>query len=78
MTQIQELYKQIQCQFSNEIYKKLKEKRFGIATCKNSLTQSEINELWADKDMLKYLLNKKECEVTFCDINKLLQNINHS
>lgn len=60
------------------MYKKLKEKRFGIATCKDSLTQSQIDELWADKDMLKYLISRGECEKSFCDIDKLLQNINYS
>ncbi len=70
----QELYRQIQCRFANEVLKKVKQDRFGITTCKDSLTQAELNDLWCVRDLILISLTEGP---SCCDINKLKQNINY-
>lgn len=60
------------CKASEGVYKKYKERKYGIRVCTGLLSKQKIDELKLNIDLLKYLMNtKNKC----CDLDKLIENL---
>lgn len=56
---------------SNAAYKKYLQKKYGLRTCKGDLTDPEIEDLWENIDLLKYILCNDICG----DKEKLIETL---